>query len=316
MSSKKVATAVIDFLNQATATSAVSDEEKESLEVAAQCIKDSFKVEPNEITPGSGKRLVDAYEAYEQQHPVEASSTASNNTDEAEKLKAQGNEAIAKKEYQSAVDLYTKAIELDPTSPVYYSNRAAAYSQLGQYESAVEDALTSLSIDPKHSRAYGRLGRAKLSLGDAGAAADAYEKGLELDPSNDVLKRGLEAAKSQMNSSSDVDAQASTTEQSRDGGAGGTGGMPDLGSMFSGGMPDLGSLMNNPAIMNMAQNMMQSGALNNMMNDPNIANMARNFGSGGGMPDLSALASNPQLQNLARGFMNNQNNGNSENNSQ
>ncbi|WBW73351.1 TRC complex (ER membrane insertion) TPR repeat subunit Sgt2 [Schizosaccharomyces osmophilus] len=314
MSSKNVATAIIDFLNQATATNAVSDEEKESLEVAAQCIKDSFKINPIEIVPGSGKQLVDAYDAYEQQHPVEAtSSNASNGKDEAEKYKAQGNEAIAKKEYQSAVDLYTKAIELDPTSPVYYSNRAAAYSQLGQYESSVEDALTSLSIDPKHARAYGRLGRAKLSLGDAAAAADAYAKGLELDPSNDVLKRGLEAAKEQINPSSDVEAQGSTTEQSRDAGAGG---MPDLGSLFSGGMPDLGSLMNNPAIMNMAQNMMQSGALNNLMGDPNIANMARNFQSGGGMPDLNSLAGNPQLQNLARNFRNNQNNGNPENNSQ
>ncbi|EPX72629.1 SGT2 family TPR repeat protein [Schizosaccharomyces octosporus yFS286] len=312
MSPKNVATAIIDFLNQATTTNAVSDEEKESLEVAVQCIKDSFKINPSEIVSGSGKRLIDAYDAYEKQHPLEAtSSDTSNLKDEAEKFKAQGNEAIAKKEYQGAVDLYTKAIELDPTSPVYYSNRAAAYSQLGQYESAVEDALTSLSIDPKHSRAYGRLGRAKLSLGDAAAAADAYAKGLELDPSNDVLKRGLEAAKNQVNSSSDVEARGSTAEQPRDAGAGG---MPDLSSLFSGGMPDLGSLMSNPAIMNMAQNMMQSGALNNLMSDPNIANMARNFQNGGGMPDLSSLAGNPQLQNLARNFRNNQNNGDSGNN--
>lgn len=68
--------------------------------------------------------------------------------------------------------------------------------------------------------------------------------------------------------------------------------------------------------MNMARNLMQSGALNNIMNDPNIANMARNFQSGGGMPDLSSIANNPQLQNLARNFMNNNNNGNTDNNNQ
>lgn len=47
--------------------------------------------------------------------------------------------------------------------------------------------------------------------------------------------------------------------------------MPDLGG--AGGMPDLGALLNNPALMNMAQQMMQSGALDNLMNNPNIARM-------------------------------------------
>jgi hypothetical protein len=38
-------------------------------------------------------------------------------------------------------------------------------------------------------------------------------------------------------------------------------------------MPDLGSLLNNPALMNMAQQMMQSGALEGLMNNPAVARM-------------------------------------------
>lgn len=90
---------------------------------------------------------------------------------------------------------------------------------------------------------------------------------MELDPENATLKSSLATAKSKANASS----VAATGERSVPGaGAGGIPGMPDFGA---GGMPDLGSLLNNPALMNMAQQMMQSGALDNLMSNPNIARM-------------------------------------------
>lgn len=86
-------------------------------------------------------------------------------------------------------------------------------------------------------------------------AVDAYEKGLELDPENATIKQSLATAKSKIGS---VDRSAGGSNA----GAGGAGGMPDL-----------GSLLNNPALMNMAQQMMQSGALDQLMNNPNLARM-------------------------------------------
>lgn len=51
--------------------------------------------------------------------------------------------------------------------------------------------------------------------------------------------------------------------------------MPDFSALGggAGGVPDFGALLNNPALMGMAQQMMQSGALDNLMNNPNIARM-------------------------------------------
>src|SRR4051812_17747617 len=49
------------------------------------------------------------------------------------------------------------------------------------------------------------------------------------------------------------------------GGSGGGGG--------GGGGFDIASLMSNPALMNMASQMMQSGALNDIMNNPNVTEM-------------------------------------------
>lgn len=88
-------------------------------------------------------------------------------------------------------------------------------------------------------------------------AVDAYEKGLQLDPENATIKQSLATAKAKIGS---VDRSA---------GAAGS----DAGAAGAGGMPDLGSLLNNPALMNMAQQMMQSGALDQLMNNPNVARM-------------------------------------------
>jgi hypothetical protein len=94
-------------------------------------------------------------------------------------------------------------------------------------------------------------------------AVEAYEKGLELDPNNATLKSSLATAKAKANSGS-VERSAAPESSA-------AGGLPNFGG--AGGMPDLGSLLNNPALMNMAQQMMQSGALDNLMSNPNIARM-------------------------------------------
>lgn len=77
---------------------------------------------------------------------------------DAEKLKAEGNAKMSAKEYDAAIDLYSKAIAKDGSNAVYYSNRAAAYSSKGDHASAVSDAEKALEVDPSFVRAYHRLG--------------------------------------------------------------------------------------------------------------------------------------------------------------
>lgn len=62
-------------------------------------------------------------------------------------------------------------------------------------------------------------------------------------------------------------------------GAGGMGGLADTlrnmggAGAGAGGMPDLAGLMNNPAMMQMAQQMMANGGLERLMSNPAVANM-------------------------------------------
>ena len=76
-------------------------------------------------------------------HPLE--SRVGHNTDkitQANELKDQGNKAFQAKDYDVAIDLFTKAIELDPQNHVLFSNRSAAKAGNKQWTAALEDAET------------------------------------------------------------------------------------------------------------------------------------------------------------------------------
>lgn len=151
---------------------------------SVQCLSESFGVDPDSdsdkaqysLAPANLLQILDVFaktkaksSSSSAQAPAPAaasSSTASSSKAgpsgaedkaKADEFKAKGNALMGQKLYDSAIENYTKAIELNP-DPVYYSNRAAAWGGLGQHEKAVEDAESSISIDPKFAKGYSRLG--------------------------------------------------------------------------------------------------------------------------------------------------------------
>jgi hypothetical protein len=117
-------------------------------------------------------------------------------------------------------------------------------------------------------------------LGDFKAAAAAFQKGLELEPTNANLKSGLQNAQARVKPEDDTNL---TDEDAAAGPSPGLGGMADMlrnmgggAGGAGGGMPDpanLMGMMNNPAMMQMAQQMMQNGGLEALMSNPAVANM-------------------------------------------
>ena len=76
----------------------------------------------------------------------------------AEERKTKGNELMKSERYEEALAAYTDAISLNNKNAVYFCNRAAAHSKLGNHQEAVDDCVTALEIDPTYSKAYGRMG--------------------------------------------------------------------------------------------------------------------------------------------------------------
>ncbi|KAM0060749.1 putative protein-serine/threonine phosphatase [Helianthus debilis subsp. tardiflorus] len=56
-----------------------------------------------------------------------------------------------------AIDLYTKAIELNGQNAVYWANRAFSHTKLEEYGGAIQDASRAIKIDPKYSKVYWEL---------------------------------------------------------------------------------------------------------------------------------------------------------------
>ncbi|KAI1384341.1 heat shock protein [Hypoxylon trugodes] len=108
-----------------------------------------------------------------------------------DELKALGNKAIADKKFDDAVEAFTKAISIDPSNHILYSNRSAAYASKKDWANALKDAEKTTEIKPDWPRGWGRKGAALHGSGDLIGASDAYEEGLKLDPNNAGLKSSL-----------------------------------------------------------------------------------------------------------------------------
>ena len=76
---------------------------------------------------------------------------------DSEALKLQGNEKFNEGKYQSAYDLYTQAIELNPRNHLLYSNRGAALIRMQRFREAIDDLEKCIQINPYFRKAHVRL---------------------------------------------------------------------------------------------------------------------------------------------------------------
>lgn len=332
---KDLAQAVIQFLKNSVADKTVNEEFAESIDVAIDCIGDAFEVDKDGSVSGFGGKtlleFVNSGSASSASAPpadkaAAVAAVSPETKEKADALKAEGNKAMAAKDFATAIAKYTEAILLDPLNVVYLSNRAAAHSSASKHDLAVEDATAAIALEPSFSKAYSRLGLAQYALGNAKASMEAYKKGIDVEGASpsDAMKRGYETAKKRVEEELEslIATPEATTDRSAGAGTGagagagaGAGGMPDLASMFgggAGGMPSLGDMMNNPQVMQAAQSLMlDPNAMLNLMNNPMLRLMAENFGGAEG--GLDNLMNNPMLQNMARQFMGGQNGQNGQN---
>jgi stress-induced-phosphoprotein 1 len=116
----------------------------------------------------------------------------------AAEFKAQGNAFLQKKEFDNAIAAYTKAIELDSSDHVFFSNRSAAYLSKGDGVNALADGEKCIEISPQWAKGYTRKGAALHALKRYPDAVNAYEAGLKIAPNDAGLTSGLSEVKKAM----------------------------------------------------------------------------------------------------------------------
>jgi len=248
---KLLIASIIKCLKQLLEEDILTADSRESLEVSIQCLESAYGVQATDAL--SNFDILKSFKSIQQSFTQSTTrQVCSEEKAEAEKLKTEGNTLLKSEKYHEALIKYTEAIEIDNRNAVFYCNRAAVHSKLGNHYQAIKDCQTAISIDPSYSKAYGRLGLAYSSLNKYQEAKENYQKALELEPDNESLKNNLHITEEKINQT-----RTETNE------LGNTGNVaPNV---------DLSSILSNPVLMNMARQ---------MLSDPSMQNMMSNFMSG------------------------------------
>eukprot|EP00555_Chaetoceros_dichaeta_P002263 CAMPEP_0198252388 /NCGR_PEP_ID=MMETSP1447-20131203/2888_1 /TAXON_ID=420782 /ORGANISM="Chaetoceros dichaeta, Strain CCMP1751" /LENGTH=264 /DNA_ID=CAMNT_0043937615 /DNA_START=85 /DNA_END=879 /DNA_ORIENTATION=- len=161
-------------------------------------------------------------------------------------FKEKGNVAFAAKNYDEAIECYTKAIRLDDKNHVFYSNRSASYAGKQKWVEAISDAKDCIRLNPSFIKGYYRLATAQIESNDLDAATQTIKQGLNIDNDNLQLAKLMRTIKSKKAAAKSSAAAASAARMSSSsGGGGGRAGdsslskeLIDLQNQFRGSMRD------------------------------------------------------------------------------
>lgn len=76
-----------------------------------------------------------------------------------------GNQHFKNQDYEKAIELYSEAIELNPSEPTFYTNRSIAYFRTEAYGYALEDANKSIKLNPNFFKGHYRRAVTNMALG-------------------------------------------------------------------------------------------------------------------------------------------------------
>uniref|UniRef100_A0A673X7W9 Serine/threonine-protein phosphatase n=1 Tax=Salmo trutta TaxID=8032 RepID=A0A673X7W9_SALTR len=91
-------------------------------------------------------------------------------------------------DYENAIKYYTEALELNPSSAIYFSNRSLAYLRTECYGYALADATKCLEIDQNYIKGYYRRATSNMALGKFKAALKDYETVVRVRPNDKDAK--------------------------------------------------------------------------------------------------------------------------------
>jgi len=192
---RRLVYSILKFLASELNSTDLSDDSKESLEVAIQCLQSAYALNIEDKHLSVSKSLEEIFHTATQNEPLRKKGPVSQaDKEEAERLKTEGNNLMRTEKFSDALAMYTKAIEIDGSNPVFYCNRAAAHSKMDNHGQAVEDCQRAVDMDPSYSKAYGRLGLAYSSMDRHKEAVDNFKKALQLEPDNESYRSNLQIA--------------------------------------------------------------------------------------------------------------------------
>ncbi|XP_055389808.1 putative protein FAM10A4 [Condylostylus longicornis] len=101
--------------------------------------------------------------------------------DQASDLRSQAASAYSEQKFEEAIDLYTKAININPGNALFHAKRGQAYLKLKKPNACIRDCDRALELNCDSAAAYKYRGRANRLLGNWEAAAKDLRQACKLD---------------------------------------------------------------------------------------------------------------------------------------
>lgn len=123
---------------------------------------------------------------------LEEQSDVETKKQEAITFKDKGNTFVKAKDYDAALKMYTRAIELYDSDPVFFSNRSQCYLSLDKYRECVEDATRAIELDPNSAKSFYRRMAAYEKLGEDYKAMQSCRQWLDLAPEDSSAEKSYD----------------------------------------------------------------------------------------------------------------------------
>ena len=94
----------------------------------------------------------------------------------------QGNRYYRSKDYGSAVESYSNAIDMQSDIAIFYNNRGTAYADMGENEKALSDFNKAIELKPDYAEAFSNRGYTYDNMSKYERALSDYSKAIELKP--------------------------------------------------------------------------------------------------------------------------------------
>lgn len=109
-----------------------------------------------------------------------------------------GEEALKNKKFEQALNLFSKAIEVEPDNAAIFGERAICYLNLNKFNMALLDLDMAVSLQPNYGYRYASRAFVKNYIKDFDGALKDYEKAIELDPDDDISRNNIGLVQEQL----------------------------------------------------------------------------------------------------------------------
>jgi len=117
-------------------------------------------------------------------------------------LMAEGISAMNMADPKTALEDFTKVVEMAPDFAEGWNKRATLLYLLGQFDASMADIDHTLELEPRHFGALSGLGLIQMSLEHDEQALDAFERALSIHPQMTGARANVEALKERIKSKS------------------------------------------------------------------------------------------------------------------